>query len=504
MGQIYIKFDNQLKQSEIQMPLTDSTNEQAGEDYSLNRSGVKQTDVYGVLVPIIQINNTVVRFDDIAYFELDATKLLPNVSLGVIDRYKLTTMLDTPNSDNQLRIQILPPYDNAYKKIDLTFYITSFDSIGDQVEIVGKYYCPKLTQAQYKSFGEIDTYTLFEEVAKDTQLGFASNCDGALADKRMIYCAYQSYSDLLSSEIPRAANDRTHIYSWWVDLWNNINFVNVYERYNTIDPDEDLMIWTTSGVPNILPEEQQEPCYELARITNNPQLGPTALNTQEMQKINSLGSQIGMGTDTVFSIYDYDNDECQSYLIQDGDVKTCATIQCEYAGEVYGGYNYRLAEACYTKYSQKMSLETIKITLNTPILGLMRGGKVIVSWYYNNQSMSDRLEGLRELGALKSTEDVETNVNGVDEEFAPDSGFGHFEPDLSVTGQYFIDGCEINYRDSKWEYILTLKKPKSVSLLNDALKENDNNLNTVPEVVTTIQNTMMPEQNSEQNSEQIS
>ena len=131
MGQIYIKFDNQLKQSEIQMPLTDSTNEQAGEDYSLNRSGVKQTDVYGVLVPIIQINNTVVRFDDIAYFELNATKLLPNVSLGVIDRYKLTTMLDTPNSDNQLRIQILPPYDNAYKKIDLTFYITSFDSTGD-------------------------------------------------------------------------------------------------------------------------------------------------------------------------------------------------------------------------------------------------------------------------------------------------------------------------------------------------------------------------------------
>ena len=104
MGQIYIKFDNQLKQSEIQMPLTDSTNEQAGEDYSLNRSGVKQTDVYGVLVPIIQINNTVVRFDDIEYFELNATKILPTVSLGVIDCYKINMMLTSKNCYNLLSI----------------------------------------------------------------------------------------------------------------------------------------------------------------------------------------------------------------------------------------------------------------------------------------------------------------------------------------------------------------------------------------------------------------
>ena len=114
MGKIYLKFDNALKQEDIIMPLVDTSSAESNGHGSTNISGYQQTSFYGVFSPLIQINNIVVAFRDIKYFKLDSTGKLPTVSIIVNDKYKLHSMIDTPSSDNKLRVQIIPPYDNAY------------------------------------------------------------------------------------------------------------------------------------------------------------------------------------------------------------------------------------------------------------------------------------------------------------------------------------------------------------------------------------------------------
>ena len=150
------------------MPLVETSSQEVGEEnYALYRSGMQQTSVYGVQIPIIQINSILVAFNDIKYFKLENSGKLPRVSIEVQDRYNLLKSLDTPSSDNRLRIQILPPFDNAYKKINLTFYISSFRSLGgDRISVEGIYNCKELTQKQYKAFGKLSTSQLFEEIAK--------------------------------------------------------------------------------------------------------------------------------------------------------------------------------------------------------------------------------------------------------------------------------------------------------------------------------------------------
>ena len=464
MGKIFLKFDNTLKQSDIVVPLIETSVDEVGvENMEFNRSGIQQTSIYGIVTPLIQINNITVAFSDINSFRLESTGKIPTASINVTDRYKLHSMLDTPSSDNKLRIQIIPAFDNAYKKINITFYINDFNSHSDgTVDVEGVFYCKKFTEGQYKAFGEVDTYKLFEDIAHDTHLGFATNIESTeqenvLGDKRYMYCDYKSYQQILNQEIKRAPNSQTHIYDWWIDLYNNINFVDVFERYNSMDSDDDMLVWCTSGRQHYLEGEKQEPIHIPAYIHNNPLLYPSSLFVRDYEKVNSFSSQISSGTDKVFTIYEVDNNECKSYLVQDGDVKRCNSVMCKYIGENYGPYNYLLAEACYGAYKQKMGLETIRVTLNEPVLGLMRGDKVNFLWFDNDSAQASKKEYFENAGMLQDVEpgiDSIPNTNPVDR-------YGSFEQDMSVSGQYMIVGCSIIYDNQSWQYVLDLQRPTS-------------------------------------------
>lgn len=462
MGQILLKFDNQLKQSEIVIPLTNSSVEEAGDNYVYNKQGIQQTSIYGILTPLIQINNIVVDFLDVESFSLKSIGPLPSVQLTVKDRYNLTSILDTPGSDNKLRVQILPQFDDAYKKINLTFYISKINISGETIDVTGVYKSADLMSSKFKCLGELSTYELCEKIAKETQLGFATNVE-EISDKRYMYCNYISYNELLNNEIRSSASDATHIYDWWVDLWNNINLVNIYERYNTIDPEEELQIWVSGQQGTMLEGVKVQPHKITANLNNHPTDGQMELKVDHYDIVNKPGAQVSGGTDKVYSVYMVDLGEYKDTLIQDGDVKKDIFINCEYLGEVYGEYNYLLAEVCRDAYLQKMGIESVKVTIKTPLLALMRGHKVNFTWYTNNSQYDRRLKGYEELG-LKEKE-IKTvfplNDDIPEDEIKYDPTYGDFVIDKSISGQYMITGCDISYSNGEWEYELTLNRPIS-------------------------------------------
>ena len=466
MSIVTLEFDNTLEKSEIIMPLLSSSQKEAGDNYNdTNMTDKAQTSVFGIQTPLIMINSIVIDFDAIKYFSIKSVGRLPELVMTVEDRYELINNIDKPSNDNEVRVQILPRFDNAYKKINLTFFISSIQVTGSLIRLTCTYKLSTLTSSKFKTFGEIDTYSLFKTVATETQLGFATNITN-LSDSRYIYCDNKSYLELMNDEI-QYSSANNNIIDYWVDLWDNINLVDIKERYTAIDSDDDMMIWVSGQLHEVTIDAEIEPIKMPAVLTNLPQSNNSELFVKSYSIKNNSGSSISKGTDKVYGIYEDSNKEYLDYLIQDGDIKKDIFSKYEYIGENYGEYNYMLAKQLRDGFVQKINSETITVTLQSPLLGVMRGHKVNFIRYVNNDRMENKLKTLEEAGIIDRN--IESNISLSKYEVAEDTGNGTYKIDRTVSGQYLILGVNIIYTNNNWEYILTLAKPAStkVSILKN-------------------------------------
>lgn len=452
---IQVKFENTLQQSDIIVPLTYSSKEEAQNIYKNNQAEIQQTLVHGIQAPLIMINNIVVNFTDILSFELSCDKVMPEVHMTVHDRYQLSTILDTPGIDNELRVQILPKFENVYKKINLTFYITQLGIKNGILNITGEYKLPKFSSSNIKSFGEKSIYKLFEEIAQESHLGFATNVEDDPNLQRYMYCDNKSYKDLLKDETVRFSADKK-IYDWWVDWWNNLILVDIYERYNATDPDEYMQIWISGQNQEVTEGAEIEPIQMCATLHNHPTQKTSELFVEDYKICTNSGSQMYKGTDRVYSVYEPDKSEYMDYLIQDGDVKKDIFYKYEYLGESYGSHNYLLSNKIYETFKQKIATnETIEVMLKTPLLGIMKGDHVNFYCYINNGNTKDLQSALKEEGCIN--EGVETNVELPTMDVKHDDGY--FELDKSISGQYLVTKCVMKFKDGRWNYVVTLSRP---------------------------------------------
>ena len=327
----------------------------------------------------------------------------------------------------------------------------------DIIHITGEYKAPSFISSHIKSFGEISIYNLFQTIAQETQLGFASNIeDNEL--KRYIYCDNKSYKDLLKDEITRSCTD-TQICDYWVDWWNNLVLVDIYERYNSIDADEDLMVWVSGQQHEVSEGLEIEPMLIPASLHNHPGQQTTELFVSNYKLCNAPGTQLYNGTDRVYSIYENTKSEYMDYLIQDGDTKKDIFVKYEYLGEVYGDQNYLLSTKKYETFKQKiLSNETIEVVLESPLLGIMRGNHVNFLWYINDSQVDNVRESLQEEGCV--VENIGTNIPLTDAPNIEDKNQnGSFVLDKTISGQYLITKCIMKFRDKQWKYHITLSRP---------------------------------------------
>ena len=464
MGQIKLEFDNTLTKSEIIMPmLSVSEGEGANSDTS-DMTDKSQLQVFGIQVPLIMINSTVIDFDAVSYFSLTSEGPLPSLTMTVEDRYGLIRNIDKPKNDNEVRIQILPRFDNAYKKVNLTFFISSISVNGEYIRLTCSYKLPKLTSSKFETYGELNTYDMFKLAAEETGLGFATNI-AAGNDTRYVYCDNRSLLSMLNNEIQYSGTEN-QVLDWWVDFWDNINLADIYERYKSTDADEDIQVWVT-GQLNETQKDREIQCIQVPAVLNNhPGNEKSELYVSNYEICNNPGMQMSMGSDKVYSIYEDDKDEYLDHLVQDGDIKQDIYTMYYYLGETYGEYNYLLQKELRTSFLQKINSDSIKITLNSPLLGLMRGHKVNFISYVNDDRLEGKMKDLETAGVVDRN--VESNVPLADFEITADSDNGTFRIDKTVSGQYLITSMELIF-DNNWKYILTLNRPADIA--PDIMKE---------------------------------
>lgn len=458
MSSVKLEFDNTLKKSEIIIPLNSS----AESDDPNYISDIEQTKVYGIVSPLIMINSTVINFNEIISFELKSIGAIPTLNMTVNDPHQNITNIDICGADNEVRVQIIPQFDGVYKKINLTFFISTINIKQNIVSLSCTYKVPELIKSRLESFGNISTYSLFKDIAIKTKMGFQTNI-GDLNDSRYIYCSNKSYIDAMNSEI-EYSNSTDNILDWWIDFWDNINLVDVKERYNSVDKDEDMKIWISSSMNDVQQETTVEPNLAPAIITNHHGMGNSELFVQSYTNNTRPGTNLSSGTDNVYTTYNDIRKEHSDYLLQNGDVKHDIFEKYSYLGEVYGDYNYLITQNIRNKFLQKIKSEYITVTLAKPVFGLMRGGKVNFIRYTNDDMLKNRMKSLEEIevdGEKIINTKVQSNINLDDYEFENSEESGTYMLDRAISGQYLIIGTEILFNNSKWQYKLNLAKPIS-------------------------------------------
>lgn len=446
MSVLSVKFDNNLELSDIKIPLKAAQDDEVG-DNNGNKLALAQTMIQGVCIPIIAIGSIVFEIEQILELTLYNVDHLPSLRAVLEDSKHSLGDLEIPGRDNEIRLQILPPFENAYKKINLTFFIDSINIKGNEVTISGKYKVPDLYSSRFISFGEINTYDLFEQIASECKLGFVTNCETNDIDKRYVYANNSSYNTLMNKQI-RQSGSVDLVYDYWIDLWNNINLANIYERYHTKDADEDMLIWQQKGYPiHTQANDPIEPIQTIAMINNNPnETGP--LYASNYNIITNSGQATRTGTDQVYTYYK--NGEILDTLVQDGNVKRDIFTRYEYLGEIIGDFDYLIAKSIRQSFLNIINCNKIEVTIDFPSLALMRGHQCLFTWYDNNFSAKN---------SMRMYEEPETNIPIESQESSLEEA-DSFIVNKQISGQYLISGVVINYNRGNWKQKLTLIRPQ--------------------------------------------
>lgn len=446
---IVVKHDHKLVFPSISVPMYSEDNADP------NSMDIKQTVVEGILVPLFRYNNMTITFEMVASMTLRCSTV-PTISLTFNDSVGMIKTLDTPGHDNILYLQMLPPHDNTYKKVHLAFYVTNVKIRGSRVTLTGTYYIPGLFNNTMKPYGMLSTYDLFERISNEYSLGFCSNVDGT-SDERYIYNPNGTLVGLLDDEIAFAGGENSkQVFTWWIDLWNNINLVDIYKEYTTIMNEDEMQIWVGDNYNDSTGTDDTGANTQIAAFCNHP--GMSSSPTYIFDYTPKLNANTG--TDINFEVYGMDKKDRYSTLIQDGDANGMPFTKYSYGGEVFGSYDYLTHRATRNFLLDKINEQVIEVTIHSPLIALMKGSHANVWWYDMNNIYMENID----------QSDIRSNIPLPDADSIDKTD--SYIINKTISGQYLITDVVYRYNAGTWDIKYTLcRSAESIQRVNPPSKE---------------------------------
>lgn len=448
MEQILLKFENKLPKKYITIPLQDQG------EYSGTKGGntdISPSKYIGITEPLISINNSVIPSGALRSFNLSIKNHIPKVKFTFDDWNRRFTIADRSNVDNIVLVQILPKFEDKYSKINLRFYIEKFklDDRTNEITISAIYNIEKIYDTDVKSYGNITSYSLFETLSKNLKLGFASNIPNQIDDTRWIYQDSINNFDCMNREIKISGNSNV-IIDYWIDWWNNINYVDIKDRWKNIATDDELKIFIGEFLTDANANHEVKYRESKAIIHNNPNFPNDPLFMSVCTFKNNFGTQIRDGNNKTLYLYDYINNTYNDINLQDKDVKTNVFSKQIYIGENMLDTDY-LSQKYYRESNiQKMLNNTVIVELTEPQFGLMKGSKCELMYFEHNEIQQAMIQE----GQSEMNNEINQDVNNKIEPYT-------MIPNLDISGQYYIYDCSLRWEENIWTQQLILTKPNT-------------------------------------------
>ena len=439
---------------------------------------IDQTKVFGTMVPLVAIDGIAIDFSEVQTLRIENTfsTKLPTCEFSFLDSKGLFKNYYSTKT-HYIQIIILPPFDNAYKKINLVFEISKFNIDSSTIaEISGSgiYKCNELYDSRFEFLGsDISTFNLFNTISENTKLGLASNIsESTIDDKRFINIPHISYKDLMESEISKSGTSENVVLDYWIDYWDYLNINNVFELFTNNSGSKPKLskVWVASNNMAVSTVDNVEPVKVDMTLSNHPALGGTDLFIKDHSIEQNITKLKNSGTSKVLSIYNNNTKEWVDHTIEvstedlnksDGNNNEFLTeptkTTFEYTGELYENYDSYFSNRARETFLKKITKEIHYFTLTKPILGILKGDTFEVH-YFTNDSMNTEYQDYDKDTRTYLKKNKENNNENTNDSL---NNIENLTKNTEVSGIFKVLGSSIHFDNSDgFEFIIEALKIK--------------------------------------------
>ena len=420
------------------------------------QSAVSSVKDDAINIPVIKMNNTILRDNQIDFLRIYYNDFLPAIKLSVKDSDNLVKTMDTPGMDNEIQIIITSEINGYYKKINLQFYITNIEIFEEYISYDAIFKFPDFNKDIFKQIGKgqgkLNTFNMLKEIATEVKLGFAASpkCED-IQDNRYRLCQSQKYPEFIKEQISYAGVDEDSIFDVWVDIFGYLVMVNVPYILNENVESEQLMIYSMVGEHSEIENSAEVNAIQLQRTLTNNQANKGNYNLlfdnyepivdndkiyndgalNESYYMTNLGNTNQIQTEQLQIV---ENSLDGILNLEKYEYKKMEFIGIEFDNEIPILFKTKLNK----RYFDKIRAKKIKIELTNYNLGLERGTLVNVLFKEYDQNI----------------------IKAIDKNKNPDeNASGSINP--YTTGMYYIDSMEFIYKSEEHriqQYLYLIKK----------------------------------------------
>jgi len=233
---IITTIDSTIQLDEVSLPSDKSDKKQKLED----RIGVEH--------PLIRINDYILGTPEILNFEIDCTGFLPRIMLQAAFFTQTFISREMPKDGDIISV-VLRNKSDTIKIVRVDFVITSALPLANSTNIkapiemtfFGELFIPGL-KSQKNDFSTLGTsMDALIDFCNYTGLGFATNEDDT-QDKQIWLKANIAGDIYVNNVTNRAWRDGESFYQCWIDLYYNLNFVNINKQLMSTENEVDIAV----------------------------------------------------------------------------------------------------------------------------------------------------------------------------------------------------------------------------------------------------------------------
>lgn len=249
-NRIYQYWGSNIVLDELSIPLKENTDTK------------NVSDVFSIEVPVIRINDKILTTLEILSVYIDCSGFLPRIELKAVFMYERFMLLNQIKDGDIISIAIRSQNDNL-KIIRNDYIITNaivserYNSKGDEnitpymITFIGDLFVPKLDLCNLDLSYLGTSYETLKNVAKSLDLGFASNEDST--NDRQVWLNYNTTpKQFIQDIITKTWKDDKSFFDVWIDLYYNLNFINVNAQLLSSEEELDYGVLMSSVNTNFL------------------------------------------------------------------------------------------------------------------------------------------------------------------------------------------------------------------------------------------------------------
>ncbi len=486
-----VQFDPTFKKTTVAKAWVPSDKtEEGAKDVSAASPIDENTRIDGIAIPIIKINSVVVPNQDIQYMMFDYTGFKPTLDLHI--NKSVFTKLETPGMVSKITVIMIPPVDKTYRKISVDFYIDDIMDAGSVMMYSCSMFFPEFEKKYTRSLkldgnNKLNTYDLCKCIAIESGLGFASTnqCED-IADTKIRLMRSQTFKDIILEHTAFGGIDNNSYFMSWIDVYGYLVLCNIAWVLSKATNANELSMHMLEGINVYNPSNDENP-IKYGENTFRTFTNWKSTAKQQANYINSYewivdnysikshgtnntyytinhkvtGGNNSITTETV-TIEDKSADGQNykdAYNFQD-----IKFIGVEMASKDDGNTPILYQKQRREAFVKQIQSKKLKIVLNDLNINLERGSLINIQIFeYDNATKAQMLNLSDNLSAKGNTSTKPTDEIDNKQDIINNPMFG--VPNLSISGIYFIDGIEYEYRrgNEKITQILYLIKQTPVN-----------------------------------------